>query len=99
MPAATVTPAQRQSLRETFKRPAWLRTEILAGLVVALALIPEAIAFSLIADVDPKVGLYAAGVMAICISLLRRRPALISSATSSTALFIDPLLSEHVVQY
>src|SRR5699024_8564401 len=99
MPAATVTPAQRQSLRETFKRPAWLRTEILAGLVVALALIPEAIAFALIADVDPKVGLYAAGVMAISISFLGGRPAMISAATAATALVIAPFAAEHGVQY
>src|SRR5690625_1890934 len=99
MPAATVTPAQRQSLRETFKRPAWLRTEILAGLVVALALIPEAIAFALIADVDPKVGLYAAGVMAISISFLGGRPAMISAATAATALVIAPIVAEHGVQF
>src|SRR5690625_908789 len=99
MPAATIPPAQRQSLRETFKRPAWLRTEILAGLVVALALIPEAIAFALIADVDPKVGLYAAGVMALSISFLRGRPAMISAATAATALVIAPIMAEHGVQY
>src|SRR5690625_5190186 len=99
MPAATIPPAQRQSLRETLKRPAWLRTEILAGLVVALALIPEAIAFALIADVDPKVGLYAAGVMAISISFLGGRPAMISAATAATALVIAPIMAEHGVQY
>src|SRR5690625_5262237 len=99
MPAATIPPAQRQSLRETLKRPAWLRTEILAGLVVALALIPEAIAFALIADVDPKVGLYAAGVMAISISFLGGRPATISAATAATALVIAPIMAEHGVQY
>ena len=99
MPAATVTPALRQSVRETFKRPAWLRTEILAGLVVALALIPEAIAFALIADVDPKIGLYAAGIMAMSISFLGGRPAMISAATAATALVIAPIVASHGIQY
>ena len=99
MSAAQVTPAQRQSVRETFKRPAWLRTEILAGLVVALALIPEAIAFALIADVDPKVGLYAAAVMAMSIAFVGGRPAMISAATAATALVIAPVVASHGVQY
>src|SRR5699024_10303475 len=99
MPAATVTPALRQSVRETYKRPAWLRTEILAGLVVALALIPEAIAFALIADVDPKIGLYAAGIIAMSISFLGGRPAMISAATAATALVIAPIVASHGIQY
>ncbi|HEY4577696.1 MAG TPA: SulP family inorganic anion transporter [Yaniella sp.] len=99
MSAATATPAQRQSVRETFKRPAWMRTEILAGLVVSLALIPEAIAFALIADVDPKVGLYAAGIMAISIAFLGGRPAMISAATAATALVVAPIVASHGVQY
>ncbi|HEY4616361.1 MAG TPA: SulP family inorganic anion transporter, partial [Citricoccus sp.] len=57
-----VTPEERMSVLRTLKRPGWLKTEVLAGLVVALALIPEAIAFSLIAGVDPTVGLYATSV-------------------------------------
>src|SRR5699024_129153 len=68
--AATVTPAQRRSVRPAFRRPAWLRTALLAGLVVALALIPDAIAFALIADVDPRVGLYGAAVMAMSIAFV-----------------------------
>jgi len=99
MSAATVTPAQRQSVRETFKRPACMRTEILAGLVVSLALIPEAIAFALIADVDPKVGLYAAGIMAMSIAFLGGRPAMISAATAATALVVAPIVASHGVQY
>src|SRR5699024_44002 len=85
--------------RETFKRPAWLRTEILAGLVVALALIPEAIAFALIAGVDPKVGLYAAAVMAMSIAFVGGRPALISAATAATALVIAPVVASNGVQH
>lgn len=99
MSAASVTPMQRQSVRETLKRPAWLRTEILGGIVVALALIPEAIAFALIADVDPKVGLYAAGIMAMSIAFLGGRPAMISAATAATALVIAPVVASHGVQY
>ena len=57
-PPVDATPEQRQSVLATLKRPDWLKTEVLAGLIVALALIPEAIAFSLIAGVDPQVGLF-----------------------------------------
>ena len=99
MSVATVTPAQRQSVRQVLRRPAWLRTEILAGLVVALALIPEAIAFALIADVDPKVGLYAAAVMAMSIAFVGGRPAMISAATAATALVIAPIVASHGLQY
>jgi SulP family sulfate permease len=85
-------------------RPAWLsprvfRTEVLAGLVVALALIPEAIAFSLVAGVDPRVGLFAAFTMAVTISLAGGRPAMISAATGAIALVVAPLAREHGVEY
>ena len=83
----------------TLKTPRWLKTEVLAGLVVALALIPEAIAFALIAGVDPAVGLYAASVMAISIAFLGGRPAMISAATAATALVIAPVVASHGVQY
>nr|WP_269768520.1 SulP family inorganic anion transporter [Actinopolyspora erythraea] len=67
-------------------RPSWLsprvlRTEVLSGLVVALALIPEAISFSIIAGVDPRVGLFASFTMAVTISLVGGRRAMISAAT------------------
>ncbi|MDI3329496.1 MAG: SulP family inorganic anion transporter [Micrococcus sp.] len=87
------------SVVKTLRRPGWLKTEVLAGLVVALALIPEAIAFSLIAGVDPKVGLYAASVMAVAISFLGGRPAMISAATAATALVVAPVVASHGVQY
>ncbi|HEY4615378.1 MAG TPA: SulP family inorganic anion transporter [Citricoccus sp.] len=87
------------SVLRTLKRPGWLKTEVLAGLVVALALIPEAIAFSLIAGVDPTVGLYATSVMAISIAVLGGRPAMISAATAATALVIAPVVASHGVQY
>ncbi|SDK87990.1 SulP family inorganic anion transporter [Lacicoccus qingdaonensis] len=86
---------------EKFKRE-WLTapgTNILAGIVVALALIPEAIAFSIIAGVDPMVGLYASFLIAVIISFVGGRPAMISAATGAIALLVTPLVSEYGVDY
>ncbi|MEY2243997.1 SulP family inorganic anion transporter [Streptomyces sp. BF23-18] len=86
-------------------RPDWLgdpkvwRTEVLAGLVVALALIPEAISFSIIAGVDPAVGLFASFTMAVTISIVGGRRAMISAATGAVALVIAPLNREHGFGY
>ncbi|MFJ6615513.1 SulP family inorganic anion transporter [Streptomyces sp. NPDC091289] len=86
-------------------RPDWLndpkvwRTEILAGLVVALALIPEAISFSIIAGVDPAIGLFASFTMAVVISIVGGRRAMISAATGAVALVIAPLNREHGLGY
>ncbi|WP_232376950.1 SulP family inorganic anion transporter [Amycolatopsis aidingensis] len=85
--------------------PPWLAspriagTEILSGLVVALALIPEAISFSIIAGVDPSVGLFASFVMAVVISFVGGRPAMISAATGAIALVVAPLAREHGLGY
>ncbi|WP_058954270.1 SulP family inorganic anion transporter [Kocuria rhizophila] len=98
-PPANATPEERQSVLATLKRPRWLKTEVLAGLIVALALIPEAIAFSLIAGVDPQVGLFAAATMAMSIAFLGGRPAMISAATAATALVIAPLMASHGLDY
>ncbi len=75
------------------------RADILSGIVVALALIPEAIGFSVIAGVDPKIGLYASVVIAIVIAFTGGRPAMISAATAATAVLMGPLVREHGVQY
>ena len=75
------------------------RADLLSGLVVALALIPEAIAFSIIAGVDPKVGLYASFSMAVVISFFGGRPAMISAATGAMALLMVTLVKEHGLQY
>ncbi len=75
------------------------RREILAGVVVALALIPEAIGFSIIAGVDPRVGLYASIAIAIVVSLLGGRPAMISAATAAVAVLVTPLVRDHGVDY
>ncbi|TPI29825.1 SulP family inorganic anion transporter [Mesorhizobium sp. B3-2-1] len=76
-----------------------LRADLLSGIVVALALIPEAIGFSVIAGVDPKVGLYASVVIACVIAFVGGRPAMISAATAATAVLMGPLVREHGVQY
>lgn len=76
-----------------------VRGDILAGLVVALALIPEAIAFSIIAGVDPKVGLYASFCIAVIISIVGGRPGMISAATGAMALLMVTLVKEHGLQY
>ncbi|HGS5348573.1 TPA: SulP family inorganic anion transporter [Vibrio cholerae] len=86
---------------ETMKRD-WLsnvRGDVLAGIVVALALIPEAIAFSIIAGVDPKVGLYASFSIAVIISIVGGRPGMISAATGAMALLMVTLVKEHGLQY
>ena len=97
--APALTPAARQSVLATLKSPRLLKTEALAGLVVALALIPEAIAFSVIAGVDPRVGLFASFTMAVTIAFVGGRPAMISAATGAVALVIAPVVAEHGTQY
>jgi len=79
--------------------PALLRVELLAGLVVGLALIPEAISFSVIAGVDPKVGLFASCTIAMTIAIVGGRPAMISAATGAMALVIVGLVRDHGVEY
>ncbi|MEE9339034.1 MAG: SulP family inorganic anion transporter [Methylococcaceae bacterium] len=76
-----------------------IRGDILAGTVVALALIPEAIAFSIIAGVDPKVGLYASFCIAVITALIGGRPGMISAATGAMALLMVTLVKEHGLQY
>ncbi|MGU3538014.1 SulP family inorganic anion transporter [Methylobacterium sp. A54F] len=89
-------PAPTSSLRGRFANA---RADILSGIVVALALIPEAIGFSVIAGVDPKVGLYASVVIACVIAFTGGRPAMISAATAATAVVMVDLVREHGVQY
>ncbi|MGA9658899.1 MAG: SulP family inorganic anion transporter [Asticcacaulis sp.] len=82
--------------REWFCNP---RKDLLSGTVVALALIPEAIAFSIIAGVDPAVGLYASFIIAVTISFVGGRPAMISAATGAMALLMVTLVKDHGLQY
>ncbi|MBT2755165.1 SulP family inorganic anion transporter [Mesobacillus foraminis] len=76
-----------------------IKGDILAGIVVALALIPEAIAFSLIAGVDPMIGLYASFCIAVTIAFVGGRPGMISAATGATALLMVTLVSDYGLQY
>jgi sulfate permease, SulP family len=97
-------PALPSTVRTPPSRPSWLsprvlRTEVLAGLVVALALIPEAISFSILAGVDPRVGLFASFTMAVTIAFSGGRPAMITGATGAIALVVAPLVAEHGLSY
>ena len=76
-----------------------VKADLLSGLVVALALIPEAIAFSMIAGVDPKVGLYASFSIAVLIAFVGGRPGMISAATAATAVLMVTLVRDHGLQY
>ncbi|GAA1509128.1 SulP family inorganic anion transporter [Kribbella lupini] len=87
------------SVLGALRSPRLLKTEALSGLVVALALIPEAISFSIIAGVDPRVGLFASVTMAISIAFLGGRPAMISAATGAVALVIAPVMRDHGFDY
>ena len=89
-------PTSASIRRDWFSNP---RADVLAGIVVALALIPEAIGFSVIAGVDPRVGLYASFSIAVIIAFTGGRPAMISAATASVAVVIVPLVRDHGVDY
>ena len=96
-------PASRYRIEPTvlqaLRSPRLLTREVLAGLVVAIALIPEAIAFSIIAGVDPRLGLFSSFVMAVTIAFLGGRPAMISAATGAVALVIAPVARDYGMDY
>jgi SulP family sulfate permease len=99
-PTATASRYRAEpSVLTALRSPRLLTREVLAGLVVGLALIPEAIAFSLIAGVDPRVGLFSAFVMAVSISFLGGRPAMISAATGAVALVVAPIARTYGLDY
>ncbi|HTW14245.1 MAG TPA: SulP family inorganic anion transporter [Nocardioides sp.] len=81
------------------RSPRLLRTEVVAGLVVALAMIPEALSFSVLAGVDPRVGLFTSFTMAVSAAVLGGRPAMVSGAAGATALVIAPLVASHGMEY
>ncbi len=87
------------SVLTALRTPRILTREVLAGLVVALALIPEAISFSIIAGVDPRLGLFSSFVMAVSIAFLGGRPAMITAATGAVALVIAPVAREYGMDY
>jgi len=99
LPAAPKPPKSRLPRPVWLTSPTVLRTEVLAGLVVGLALIPEAISFSVIAGVDPRVGLYAACTMAMVIAFAGGRPAMISAATGAVALVVAPIARQYGLGY
>lgn len=82
-----------------FRQKVNVKTEVLSGLTVALALVPEAVAFSLIADLSPLIGLYAAFVMGLITAILGGRPGMISGATGAVAVVIAALVSTHGQEY
>ena len=96
-------PAERYRIEPTvlqaLRSPRLLTREVLAGLVVAIALIPEAIAFSIIAGVDPRLGLFSSFIMAVTIAFLGGRPAMITAATGAIALVIAPVAREYGMDY
>jgi len=85
--------------REWFADATEARRDVLAGIVVALALIPEAIGFSIISGVDPRVGLYASVAIAMVTAIVGGRPAMISAATAAVAVVVTPLVHDHGLQY
>ncbi|SFA53813.1 sulfate permease, SulP family [Rhodococcoides kroppenstedtii] len=97
MPSSPTAPDV--SVLGALRSPRRLKTEVLGGLVVALALIPEAISFSIIAGVDPRVGLFASFTMAVTIAIVGGRPAMISAATGAIALVVAPLAREYGLDY
>ncbi len=85
--------------RQWFTDGTAARHDVMAGIVVALALIPEAIGFSIIAGVDPRVGLYASVAIAMIIALIGGRPGMVSAATAAVAVLVGPLVRDHGVEY
>ncbi|MDQ2877675.1 MAG: SulP family inorganic anion transporter [Pseudomonadota bacterium] len=85
--------------RQWFADATAARRDVMAGIVVALALIPEAIGFSVIAGVDPRVGLYASVAIAMVVSVTGGRSAMISAATAAVAVVVIPLVRQHGVEY
>src|SRR3712207_7112230 len=96
---ASSTPAARVTVRDVLRDPRLLTREALAGVVTTLALVPEVISFSVIAGVDPIVSLVASIVLALTMSVLGGRPAMVTAAAGSVALVVAPLVREHGVGY
>lgn len=95
LPHASAAP----SLVDVLRSPTLLTREVLAGVVTTLALVPEVISFSVVAGVDPKVSLIASVVLAVTMSVLGGRPAVVTAAAGSVALVIAPLVKAHGVEY
>ena len=98
-PQHAYTPAPDATVTGVLRSPRLLLRETLAGVITALALIPEVISFSVIAGVDPKVSLIASVVLCLAMSVLGGRPAMVTAAAGSVALVIGPMVSQHGVGY
>ncbi|WP_313123572.1 SulP family inorganic anion transporter [Pseudescherichia sp.] len=94
-----LTPVQAGSVATVLRSPSLLMRETLAGVMTALALIPEVISFSVIAGVDPTVSLIASVVLCLGMSFLGGRPAMVTAAAGSVALVIGPMVHQHGVEY
>ena len=92
-------PAASGNLRPILRSPSLLTREVLAGVLTALALIPEVISFSVIAGVDPQVSLVASVVLCLAMSVLGGRPAMVTAAAGSVALVIGPMVHQYGVGY
>lgn len=102
LPASADSPARYRiepTVLQALRSPRLLTREVLAGLVVAIALIPEAIAFSVVAGVDPRVGLFSSFVLAVVIAFTGGRPAMITAAAGAVALVIAPVAREYGMDY
>ena len=97
LPHSAVSPEDR--VANVLRSPKQLTRETLAGVITALALIPEVISFSVVAGVDPKVSLIASVVLCLALSVLGGRPAMVTAAAGSVALVIGPMVHQHGVQY
>lgn len=102
VPSAADSPTRYRiepTVLQALRSPRLLTREVLAGLVVAIALIPEAIAFSVVAGVDPRVGLFSSFVLAVVIAFTGGRPAMITAAAGAVALVIAPVAREYGADY
>lgn len=97
LPHSAVSPEDR--VANVLRSPKLLTREMLAGVITALALIPEVISFSVVSGVDPKVSLIASVVLCLALSVLGGRPAMVTAAAGSVALVIGPMVHQHGVQY
>lgn len=97
LPHSAVSP--EDSVASVLHSPKQLARETLAGVITALALIPEVISFSVVAGVDPKVSLISSVVLCLALSVLGGRPAMVTAAAGSVALVIGPMVHQHGVQY
>lgn len=96
---SSLSPARQGAIASVIRSPSLLLRESLAGVITALALIPEVISFSVIAGVDPKVSLIASVVLCLAMSVLGGRPAMVTAAAGSVALVIGPMVHQHGVAY